>query len=306
MAHSAQRARRSVHGRPSRVRSGLARPATGGRGGTRAAVTRPVSTRPAGRVAAGQVSRRLRHAGRWLAGNAVFGLLALAALATLAALGLAARGAPAGAASTAPGAGPTGPAGPAAPVWIPLRAQTAPAILAAVRASPLFHVHRADPGDHLRDVSRLGAPVLVTELPGPGGATPQDAYVVPIHDAHGGTVGVAVAWLTPDHAAVYVGYLRTYDVSVPAWPWALPGAGRVAAAVAARAPGGWRPGAAPRLVYFPVAPRARDAGPGRWTGGGAGPDDPVWLVAGADGRALVLGTDGRVYPLSALPVAAPA
>ena len=66
------------------------------------------------------------------------------------------------------------------PLWIPLRAQTAPAILAAVRASPLFHVHRADPGDHLRDVSRLGAPVLVTELPGPGGATPQDAYVVPI------------------------------------------------------------------------------------------------------------------------------
>jgi hypothetical protein len=257
-----------------------------------------------------QVSRRLGGAVRWLAGNAVFGLLALATLAVLAALGLAARGAPVGAATGAgagAGAGAAAtPAGPAAPVWIPLSAQTTPAILAAVRASPLFHVNRSDPGDHLRDVSRLGAPVLVTELPVGGVTTPQDAYVVPIHDARGGTVGVAVAWLTPDRSALFVGYIHSYDVSVPGWPYALPDAAVARAAVAARAPVGWRPGAAPRLVYFPFDFRARDAGTLHWAGGGEGPDDPVWLVPGAAGQQVVLGTDGQVYPLSALPIAPPA
>ena len=61
---------------------------------------------------------------------------------------------------------------------------------------------------------------------------------------------------------------------------------------------------APELVFLPIdiGVPARP-GPGwNWRGGGAIPSDPIWLLAGADGRDYLIGTDKRVYTLHDLPL----
>ena len=64
------------------------------------------------------------------------------------------------------------------------------------------------------------------------------------------------------------------------------------------------PQPAPELVFLPIdvgVPEKHGAAWG-WRGGGAIPSDPIWLLAGADGRDYVIGTDKRVYTLHDLPL----
>lgn len=67
---------------------------------------------------------------------------------------------------------------------------------------------------------------------------------------------------------------------------------------------GTRAHPAPELVFLPL-----DVGlPGHpgpawnWRGGGAAPSDPIWLLAGSDGRDYLIGTDKRVYTLHDIPL----
>ncbi len=60
---------------------------------------------------------------------------------------------------------------------------------------------------------------------------------------------------------------------------------------------------APELVFLPLDIGVPEK-PGRaynWRGGGAVPSDPIWLVAGADGRDDLIGEDKRIYTLHDIP-----
>lgn len=61
----------------------------------------------------------------------------------------------------------------------------------------------------------------------------------------------------------------------------------------------------PYLVYFALDPQGGSNNHTGWTGGGALPADPVWLVPTATGRPYVAGDDGTVYTVDQLPQAAP-
>ena len=61
---------------------------------------------------------------------------------------------------------------------------------------------------------------------------------------------------------------------------------------------------APELVFLPINIGVPEQpGPAwNWRGGGAAPSDPIWLLAGADGRDYLIGTDRRVYTLHDIPL----
>jgi hypothetical protein len=60
---------------------------------------------------------------------------------------------------------------------------------------------------------------------------------------------------------------------------------------------------APELVFLPInVGLPEQPGPAwNWRGGGAVPGDPIWLLAGADGRDYLVGEDKRVYTLHDIP-----
>lgn len=239
-------------------------------------------------------ANRVARAARWIWGNAAFALLGISILIALGAIGLAAQNAPAHAAGQPPVV--------AGPQWIALKSEAPGDIVAAVRQSRLFNVNRSGKGDYLKDLSHPGTPQLVTELRLSASSQGVDCYVVPILNESGATVGAAVAWLNPAHTALYVGYIRAYDVPLPVWTGALPSSAQAAGIVQAQHHIGPRAAAQPRLVYFPFDFRGRWAGTVKWNAGGEGPDTPVWLIAGADGKDHVVGTDGHAYYASELPI----
>jgi hypothetical protein len=245
----------------------------------------------------GQSSRAARVA-RWLGGNAAFGLLAITVVFLIAAMGLAARNAPAHAVGQPSAA--TGQQ--TQPQWIALKSEAPGDIVAAVRQSRLFTVNRAGNGDHLTDVSHVGTPQFVRELRRSATSPGVDCYVVPILDGSGTTGGAAVAWLNPAHTAIYVGYIRAYDVPLASWTGTLPGADGAVGIVRAQHHAGLRKGAQPQLIYFPFDFQGRWSGRVTWSAGGEGPDTPVWLVAGDDGQDHVVGRDGHAYLVSELPL----
>lgn len=61
---------------------------------------------------------------------------------------------------------------------------------------------------------------------------------------------------------------------------------------------------APELVFLPMdCGLPEQPGPAAgWHGGGVSPGDPVWLLAGSDGRDYINGADRRVYTLGDLPM----
>lgn len=61
---------------------------------------------------------------------------------------------------------------------------------------------------------------------------------------------------------------------------------------------------APELIFLPIDigfPEQHGPGWG-WPGGGVMPSDPVWLLAGVDGRDYLIGTDNHVYTLHDVPL----
>jgi hypothetical protein len=231
---------------------------------------------------------------RWVWGKAAFALLGVSILIFVGAMAVAAGGAPVGAV----GAAPTS----SGPQWIALKSEAPGDILAAVRQSRLFNVNRSENGDYLKDLSHLDVPRLVTELRLSASSQGIDCYVVPILDRSGNTVGAAVAWLNPAHTATYVGYIRAYDAPLLAWTGTLPSSAQAVRITQVHHHIGLRAAAQPRLVYFPFDFHGRWAGTVKWNAGGEGPDTPVWLVPGADGKDHVVGADGHAYYVRELPI----
>jgi hypothetical protein len=190
------------------------------------------------------------------------------------------------------------------PTWIPLSSQRSADIQAAVKQSNLFHLNTAGPGDHPHDLSRLGTPIYIAALPLPGYSQPVDSYVTPVLDASGRVTDVAVGWLNPTHTAMYVAYIRSFDNGLAQWP-ALPDTQSAVAIMHADAKVAPLAGAQPRLVYFPFDYLAERQGKLHWTAGGRSPDDPIWDIAGADGKEHFIGANNRAYLVSELPLAHP-
>ncbi len=243
----------------------------------------------------------LARSARWAAQNASFALLALSIVAVMVALG-SLMASPTRQVQADQLAGSEA-------QWITLRSHAPADILAAVRQSRLFKQNRSGTGDFLKDLSRLGLPVLVQQVHAGTGAQPRDCYDVPILDAtgatgvtggSGGTMGVAVAWLNPARTAISVGYIRAYDVP-QRWP-ATVSADQAVRIVAAEHRIGMRSGASPQLVYFPFDFEVQWRGQLHWTAGGELADSPIWLVPGADGQEHFVGVDGHAYHLADLPL----
>jgi hypothetical protein len=55
------------------------------------------------------------------------------------------------------------------------------------------------------------------------------------------------------------------------------------------------------LLNLQQPPSTSQNGQSVWTGGGALPADPLWLVPAADGGSYLAGNDGSVYSVRELP-----
>lgn len=238
-------------------------------------------------------------------GNLAFVLLALSVLGLVVALALAATRSPAtrlagevqaesNSLNAPPGNGD----------WITLRSASPADIIAAARRSELFNERGSPKDDHVANLSHLGTPIFVQAIQPPGAATGEypDFYVLPILDNKGAVTDAAELALNPAHTAIHVIAIVTY-----AQPRAQGAISRLNTATAQSAMNtqrhmALRSGTSPALVYFPADATAEETGQALWSGGGAFPADPIWLISGADGRNYVVGTDGRVYDVSQLPM----
>lgn len=246
-----------------------------------------------------------RHAG--LVGNAPFLLLAFAVVSLLVSVafvfssGSASPVASAGnqAATSATAAGISG------DEWIPLRSRAPADIIAAARQSALFHESRADNGDHVRDLSRLGRPILVQALRPTGMSANEmpDFYIVPILNAAGAATDAAELALNPAHTAVQVIAIVTYTEPRVDGSIAWQRADQAIHAVTSQRHASAQAIGQPYLVYFPLDPQSQTGQNGQpiWTAGGALPADPIWLMPLKDGTQYLAGNDGRVYTVSQLP-----
>ncbi len=234
--------------------------------------------------------------------NSPFALLGLAvmvfAVAVIIACGQSAQAQPS---ATATNAGTTSASLP--PGWIPLRSQAPADIIAAARQSPLFQVNRSGNGDYLTDLSHLGTPVLVQGYPPTSGVTLPDYDIIPVLDAaSGSSVGAVVAELNATHTALHVQSIDTYAIPRAHGAIAQIALPRALSALASQAHTQPLSAMPPRLVYLNINPQGIDQGTLNWTGGGILPDDPVWLIAGADGQQHIIGTDGHAYLPNQLPI----
>jgi hypothetical protein len=186
--------------------------------------------------------------------------------------------------------------------WIRLTAKTPGAIIAAARKSSLFNVNRSGNGDYLKDISHLETPVLVRAVRVTGSASMPDYYVIPIDDTSGKMVGAAELALNPTGTAIQVTSIITYTHPRPHGQLAQISATMALADVASQQHVALRAGAQPQLVYIPIDATLLETGQITWNSGGTYPGDPAWLIPGADGKDLVVGTDGRAYFVANLPI----
>lgn len=237
-------------------------------------------------------------------GNGVFLLLAVATIGLLASVaGCAASTSRA----PAPGAR-SGTASATAPTdggddWIALRSQAPADILAAARSGQLFQESPAGGGDGAPDLSRLGTPVFVQALRPAGVTTDQvpDFYVVPVLNEAGATTDAVELELNPARSAVREIAIVTYSSPRASGSIAQLGEDQAVQMVASQRHITVQANIHPYLVYFALDPQAQFSQNASWTGGGALPADPIWLVPATDGQAYLAGNDGNVYTVAQLP-----
>jgi hypothetical protein len=188
--------------------------------------------------------------------------------------------------------------------WIPLRSTSPSDIIAAVSQGPLL----AQSADSSAGATRLGTPLLVHGLASRLGDALPDVYVVPLLDRSGRATEAAEAVLNPTHSALHVTTVVTF--THPRSP-ALVAMSATAALdrllqISRIRHLALQPSGPPRLVYFPVDAQAQAAGGVIWRAGGEDPANPIWLIPTAGGQDYVVGTNGAVYTLAQLPIAASA
>lgn len=189
--------------------------------------------------------------------------------------------------------------------WIPLHSTNPGDIIASARASRLFNINAAGNGD-TPSLSHLGTPQLVLAFHA-GAATSTsggpDYYLVPIQETAGATLGVVLCQVNAGRTAISVVAIVQYAQPRPAGLVTRMSAQQAIAAMQTRQHVALHASAAPQLIYFPGSAMAQEAGKLTWVSGGESPDDPVWMIPGADGQQHIVGSDGQVYYVNQLPSA---
>lgn len=239
-------------------------------------------------------------------GNAVYALLALAAFGVVVSMAsCVASSAPTPGANRNPSA--TSTALTSGDGWIPLRSQSAADILAAARSGALLHDSQAGDGDGPHNLTRLGTPVLVRALRPAGVSASQtpDFYVVPILNTAGAATDAVELALNPARTAVQEIAIITYSAPRANGAIAVLRQEQAVQLVAKQRHVAEQSGIQPYLIYFTVASPDPSSlnDPPLWSGGGALPADPIWLIPAADGQSYIAGNNGAVYIESQLPFA---
>lgn len=251
-----------------------------------------------------------RAGNRWLLSVAANGVVVVLALGVLG--GVASCASSTTTSTTGVGAGSDATLTTTAPAsgdeWIPLRSQASADILAAARRGQLFQNAQANGGDG-PDLSRLGIPALVQALRPTGVTADQlpDFYVVPALNAAGDASDAIELVLNPARTAVQEIAIVTYTTPRAGGAISALTQDQAAQLVASQRQVSASALGHPSLVYFALDPQwqANDNNQSGWTGGGALPADPIWLVPAANGEQYFAGEDGAVYTVDQLPQVTP-
>ena len=144
--------------------------------------------------------------------------------------------------------------------------------------------------------------MLVLALHPAGSIVMPDYYIIPIDDTSGAIVGAAELALNPTHTAVQLTSIiaRTPAHAHGHMPYMAQSTAQ--ADVAGQQHVALKSGAQPSSSQSQLMRAHSETGQVTWTGGGLYPADPIWLIPGADGQNHIVGTDGRSYNMSSVPV----
>ncbi len=185
------------------------------------------------------------------------------------------------------------------PGWKPYNADTPGSILAAIKQTWIFHVDLNDGGDHVQDLSHLGAPFMVRGLGSVGKILP-DYYVLAIMDTYGHITDVGMFEVNAAHTALHFAAITSHDER---YPIVRQTSSAAIAALQLQRHEALKSAAKPYLVYLDIDATMLETGQAVWNAGG-GPMEPLWLLPGADGKVYVYGNDGKVYAESEIPLSA--
>ncbi len=130
-------------------------------------------------------------------------------------------------------------------------------------------------------------------------------YELPAMTSTGTISNLIAAELNASHTAISVGSISGTDPRTP-WPGQLVPPAQAVQIVQAERHTDVRTGEQPQLIYLAAFDGIHvmyDI-PGHitWTAGGGGPQNPIWLIPGADGLDYFVGTDGKSYTQAQLPL----
>lgn len=189
--------------------------------------------------------------------------------------------------------------------WIPISSDTPAAVLAAFRQSGMYSDAQTGAGDGAPDLTRPEAPIFERELHVPGGLIVPDMYVIPFDTATGSIGWFALCNVNAAHTAIEVGEIAPGGLANgqprPHGQLTPIVASNAAAAVHAQRGVQLRVGMQPSLVFVEIDASLIETGQVSWSAP-AGPQNPYWLVPGADGHDYLVDTTGKAHLLSEVPI----
>lgn len=204
----------------------------------------------------------------------------------------------------------TTPACPSAPgQWIPIASDTPADVFAAFKTSSLYlgiqNSNATGKGDEQYDLSRPETGMFERELHVPGGLVVPDVYVIPFDNASGAIGYVAICNINATHTAIEAGEVVAVGTlggqARPRGQLVPISANAAVAAVQAQRGILLRSNSQPSRVFVVVDASLIETGKSSWSGP-AGPQNPFWLVPGADGHDYVVDTAGKAYLPTQLPI----
>jgi hypothetical protein len=198
------------------------------------------------------------------------------------------------------------PACPAAtPDWIYLDSSTPESAAKAMAASSML----------IAITQHLGASTVLLDLPvrvhpfGAAGGSDyftDDHWVASVRGASGKENGIADFVYDASQNRIRFSGFAILRASDPDYGRVFPysASSYAVAALATQRHLSLKSGTSPELVFFASAADYAGQPNIQWQNGGTGPVDPMWHVVGADGNGYFVGTDGKAYGLSQIPVAA--
>lgn len=193
--------------------------------------------------------------------------------------------------------------------WIPIASDTPAAVLTAFKQSGMYaaaqNSRATGVGDAQFDLSRPEAPVFERELHIPGGLIVPDVYVIPF-DLPDGSVGAfAICNVDATHSAIEAGEIvpgiLANGASRPHGQLTPVTANAAIAAVHTQRNVQLRAGLQPSFVFVEIDANLIETGQVNWSAP-AGPQNPFWMVPGADGHEYLVDTAGKAHIESEIPI----